>query len=96
MFDVSPTAGMVVATVDDTDPEKLFIDACAANGIDPAVIRSARKDRQVAAVRRKVAAALRDAGCTVVEIGRLLNRHHSSVSDMLRPAERRPAMLRAA
>jgi len=86
MFDVSPTAGFIVASGAHNDPERLFLEVCSANGMRPSVVRSPRRDRAVVNVRRQAARVLRDAGCSYPEIGRLLGgRHHATIMQLLNP-----------
>lgn len=85
MVDVSPTAGMVIGCATELNPHRLFVETCQANGYHPSVVRGPRRDAAIVRVRRMVARVLRDAGCSLPEIGRIMARHHTSVLNLLDP-----------
>lgn len=86
MFDVSPLAGLVVAPATELDAHRLLRDVCAKNDVHPSLVRSSRRDAELVAVRREIARVLRDAGCSLPEIGRMLGgRHHTTVMALLDP-----------
>ena len=82
MVDVSPTAGMQAPA----DPHQLFLQVCSASGMPPNVVRGPRRDKRAVDVRRKVARVLREARCSLPQIGRILGgRHHTTVMQLLNP-----------
>jgi len=84
MVDVSPTAGMCVT--ESAEPEHLFLMVCKENGVHPSVLRGSCRRRTLVKVRRKAARVLRDAGCSLPEIGRILGgRNHTTVMNLLDP-----------
>lgn len=87
MVDVSPTAGMTVPTAYPNDPHRLFLDVCQANGVRPDVVRGSRRDKQIVAIRRKVAELLSErTDLSYSEIGRMLGgRHHTTIMSLLNP-----------
>lgn len=89
MFDVSPTAGMVVARAEDRTPMRLFWDVCDQNDVSPDLVRGPQKYLEIVEVRRKVARVLRDHGCSLPEIGRIMNRHHATILNLLSPRPRK-------
>ena len=56
----------------------------SAAGVTVEQMQGRGKDRELVEVRRIVAAYLRRRGCSLPEIGRVLNRDHTSVLNMLR------------
>ncbi len=60
-----------------------------AAGVTVDQMRGRRKGRELVEVRRIVAAYLRRRGCSLPEIGRVLNRDHTSVLNLLRASARR-------
>jgi DnaA-like protein len=63
----------------------------AAAGVSMADVRGASMSRRLTEVRRIVATYLRRRGCSLPEIGRVLNRNHKSVLHLLRTTERQEA-----
>jgi len=60
----------------------------AAAGVTVEQVRGRGKGRELVEVRRIVAAYLRRRGCSLPEIGRVLNRDHTSVLNLLRTPAR--------
>jgi chromosomal replication initiation ATPase DnaA len=60
----------------------------AAAGMTMADLRAPSRKREMMEVRRIVAAYLRRRGCSLPEIGRVLNRDHSTVLHLLRTTPR--------
>ncbi len=59
-----------------------------AAGVTVDQMRGRRKGRELVEVRRIVAAYLRRRGCSLPEIGRVLNRDHTTVLNLLRASAR--------
>ena len=99
-----PTARPVVVPSADSDADADLVAAVAAArrlrfaieveqiagaaGLTVEQVRGRGKGRELVEVRRIVAAYLRSRGCSLPEIGRVLNRDHTSVLHLLRTPAR--------
>ena len=89
MFDVTPSSGMDARPPDDRSSMRLFWDVCDANDVHPEKVRGRVVCKELVRVRRKAARVLSDAGCSLSEIGRILDRHHTTVMSLLNPEMKR-------
>jgi chromosomal replication initiation ATPase DnaA len=60
-------------------PERAVAEVCLRSGVRLSELRSPSRKARLVRVRWKAMRAARDAGASVSEIGRLLNRDHSTV-----------------
>ena len=86
MFDVSPTAGMVPTG---KTPRDTVVAICQAHGVSVDLVRGPFRTAYLVRIRRQIAHALRDLGCSTAQTGRLLGgRDHTTVMSYLRPEMR--------
>jgi len=64
-------------------------DICARHGVDLDDLRSNRRDLQAVRARQEVCGTLHDAGWSLNRIGRLLERHHTTILHAVRQWEAR-------
>lgn len=76
-------------------PERFVAAACRRLGVSPARLRSPRRDTRAVDARCVVAKLLRDGGwgLSLPEIGRLLNRDHTTVINLLGRCEQSPRLM---
>lgn len=87
MFDVSPTAGMVPTG---KTPRDTIVAICQAHGVSVDLVRGPFRTAYLVRIRRQIAHALRDLGCSTSQTGRLLGgRDHSTVCNLLDPSNGR-------
>ena len=64
--------------------EKTLNKLCAEFEIDKCIVLSSRRDLPTVKKRAAIAKRLREAGLSLPKIGKLLNRHHTSIMNLLK------------
>ena len=61
---------------------------CAKYDIDKCILLSSRRDSETVNKRILIAKELRNQGLKLTEIGKLMNRHHTSIMNLLEKLEK--------
>jgi hypothetical protein len=96
----SPELVAALAVLDTVTPleeaERLVREVARRHGIDILELRSACKTREVVNARRDAVRVLRALKLSTVVIGRLLDRDHSSILNLMRPRKQAHRLVAAA
>lgn len=74
----------------------ILVTTCREMGADPSAVRGRDRRRSLMKVRREVAKRCKAAGHSLVAIGRVLRRHHTSVLWMVRGGKKPRAQVKRA
>ena len=83
MTNILPTPK--VTHIQEVTMSKIIDEVCAKHGVSRKILRSTSRDRKIVNARRECIERLKtETRLTLVEIGKLLNRHHSSVIHLMK------------